>query len=407
VDQAANSSSAPASEIQPILESSAFRKAVALRRLLVYLWENRHQAITEYAIAVDALQRRPDFDPRTDATVRVHVARLRQKLKEYHESEGAGASTVLTIPPGSYQLEIQQRPSLHVIPMPPRDAARRWRWIAIGSTLAAVAAIGVAVSALRPSPPPQRVALPGVWRSFWNNGKPVKLVIPTPVFFIVGRLRVRDVSVDEFEGYTASPSMRRLVDLFGRPGLSQSYTVTSDAVGAVRLVQHLAAAGKNLEVAGTGDLSLELFGDHNLIIMGAPPTSPHMRDIMKRSQFATRDGTTIENLHPRPGESPEWRSGRISDRRGFRPGLIALLPGQGPGTQLMLFTGHHTASLASFLISPAGSRALDQTWAQNGSPPYFEAVILAEVDNHALVKGRPVAFRPVSANVWKSDVTVR
>lgn len=408
LDQASQSGTAAASGIQPILESSTFRKAVALRRLLVYLWENRHQGVTEYAIAVDALQRRPDFDPRVDATVRVHIARLRQKLKEYHESEGAVAGLVLTVPPGSYHLEIQERPSVPEA-QPLAHAPNRWRGVAIAAILTAVAAVGMAVSSRRTPAPPPLAPLPAVWSSFWSNGKPVKLVIPTPVFYSWpgSPLRARDVQVNDSQGYTDSAPLRRLAGLFGPPRVSQSYAVASDALGAVRLVQFLSSTGRSLEVAGAGDLSLELFGNHNLIIMGFPNASPHMRELQARTHFATVDGRTVTNRRSAPGEPQAWSERRLSEDRIAMPGLIAILPGQGPGTQLMLFSATRTAPLASFLISPAGARALDQVWARNGSPAYFEVVVMTETSASSLVKGTPVAFRAVSPSLWKQGVTVR
>ncbi len=408
LDQASQSGTVAASEIQPILESATFRKAVALRRLLAYLWENRHHGVAEYAIAVDALQRRADFDPRADATVRVHIARLRQKLKEYYESEGAGTTLVLTIPPGSYHLEIQERPATpETLPLAP--APNRWRGVAIAAILTALAAVGIAVSSHRTPAPPPLAPLPAVWNSFWGNGKPVKLVIPTPVFYSWpgSTLRARDVQVNDSQGYADSAPLRRLTELFGRPRVSPSYAVASDALGAVRLVQFLSSTGRSLEVAGAGDLSLELFGNHNLIIMGFPNASPHMRELQARTHFVTVDGRTVTNRKPAPGEPQTWSERWISEDRLAMPGLIAILPGQGPGTQLMLFSATRTAPLASFLISPAGAKAMDQVWVRNGSPAYFEVVVMTETSGNSLVKGTPVAFRAVSPNLWKQSVTVQ
>jgi len=65
--------------VQSITESPLFRKAPAARELLLFLWKQRDTPLTEYGIGVDALGRQPEFDPKTDATVRVQVSRLRQR----------------------------------------------------------------------------------------------------------------------------------------------------------------------------------------------------------------------------------------------------------------------------------------------------------------------------------------
>jgi len=72
--------------IRAIEESAAFQRAPVLRRLLLYLWEHRNDESSEYGIGVDVLGRKPEFDPKIDATVRVHVSRLRQKLRDFYAS---------------------------------------------------------------------------------------------------------------------------------------------------------------------------------------------------------------------------------------------------------------------------------------------------------------------------------
>ncbi|HYZ87434.1 MAG TPA: hypothetical protein VE621_23665 [Bryobacteraceae bacterium] len=67
----------PEVAFQALLSSNSFRKAPTLRRLVQYLWEHKDQELTEYAIATDVVGRRPDFDPKTDSAVRVHILRLR------------------------------------------------------------------------------------------------------------------------------------------------------------------------------------------------------------------------------------------------------------------------------------------------------------------------------------------
>ncbi len=71
-----------------ILHNEKFSRTTVLRSLLRYLWEYRDESISAYAVGTEALQRKPDFDPRTDATVRVNVARLRTKLREFYAAEG-------------------------------------------------------------------------------------------------------------------------------------------------------------------------------------------------------------------------------------------------------------------------------------------------------------------------------
>ena len=68
-----------------VIESHTFERAPTLRALLVYLWNMRDKPVSEYAIATEALGRSRSFDPKTDATVRVQVSRLRQRLEKFYQ----------------------------------------------------------------------------------------------------------------------------------------------------------------------------------------------------------------------------------------------------------------------------------------------------------------------------------
>ena len=80
-------------ELRLVLASPLFSRASALSRVLAYICEKFFQgeaeSIKEYSIAVEALGRPQSFDPAIDTIVRVEASRLRRRLREYYETEGA------------------------------------------------------------------------------------------------------------------------------------------------------------------------------------------------------------------------------------------------------------------------------------------------------------------------------
>ncbi len=96
--------------IQAVVASALLRKAPGQRELLLYLWKHRSNSVSEYSIGRDVFGRRPDFDPKTDATVRVQISRLRQRLKDYYEQDGKEATRRVHIPMGEYRIEILDSP---------------------------------------------------------------------------------------------------------------------------------------------------------------------------------------------------------------------------------------------------------------------------------------------------------
>ena len=93
-------------ELESVLSSGIFAKAPSQAELLKHICEEyfggRADQIKEYTLATEALGRAADFDQNRDAIVRVELHRLRKKLKEYYEGEGAGHSLHIVIDPGQY-----------------------------------------------------------------------------------------------------------------------------------------------------------------------------------------------------------------------------------------------------------------------------------------------------------------
>jgi len=108
--------------LQTVLASETFTRSQQLSRLLKYLCESllAHGAdrISEYAIGTEALGRPSDFDPTQDAAVRVEMHRLRRRLREYYEAEGAVDPVRIVIPPGQYAPTVSRIGDEHKEPPP-------------------------------------------------------------------------------------------------------------------------------------------------------------------------------------------------------------------------------------------------------------------------------------------------
>jgi hypothetical protein len=164
-------------ELASLLASNPFTRAPNLASLLAYVcqkyFEGEADELKEYSLAVEALGRPTDFDNKKDSVVRVEVHRLRKRLREYYDGEGANHPVQIVIPPGQYaphfvyqdeqalvaaangsapvtvlqpdvrlELDTVQRPrAVFSVRLP--LTRRRWLWIAAG--VAGVAALLVVV----------------------------------------------------------------------------------------------------------------------------------------------------------------------------------------------------------------------------------------------------------------------
>ena len=93
-------------ELARVVASRAFSKSVQLASFLRYVVEEsiagRAENIKERNIAINALQRRSDYDSSNDSIVRVTAVRLRRALKEYYEESGASSPIQIDVPKGAY-----------------------------------------------------------------------------------------------------------------------------------------------------------------------------------------------------------------------------------------------------------------------------------------------------------------
>ncbi|MBL0155653.1 MAG: hypothetical protein IPP47_00870 [Bryobacterales bacterium] len=164
-------------ELAAVLSSGIFARAPSLAQLLSYIclkhFNGEHHLIKEYNIAVDALGRPADFDQKRDSIVRVEAHRLRKRLRQYYEGEGASHELRIDLPSGGYTPVFLSAARLEAAPLPAMpDAApaelpalpatprtpKPWtsRWILATSALVLLGAILVLVStqSRRNAPPP-------------------------------------------------------------------------------------------------------------------------------------------------------------------------------------------------------------------------------------------------------------
>ncbi len=102
--------------MEAVLRSGIFDRAPNLASFLKYVcsrhFEGESDSVKEYSIAVEALNRTENFDPKKDSIVRVEAHRLRKRLAEYYEGIGASHAVHIEIPNGQYSPRFIHHPAL-------------------------------------------------------------------------------------------------------------------------------------------------------------------------------------------------------------------------------------------------------------------------------------------------------
>lgn len=125
-------------ELDRVLASPFFRnsqrRTVLLRFLVERYLRGESDPVKEHQIGIDAFDRPENWDPRIDPIVRVEFKRVRQKLQEYYESEGASDPVLIDFKSRGYLPVFTPR-----VAAAPPVVRRRWIWPA-----AAAAVLGIA-----------------------------------------------------------------------------------------------------------------------------------------------------------------------------------------------------------------------------------------------------------------------
>ena len=114
VDRSVEAADEPSSqevraELDRILDSRCFHQAGRASDFLRYVVEQtlagEGARLKGYTIGVEVFGRPPDFDPQSDALVRVEAGRLRRRLHEYYAGEGADDPVRIDLPRGCYVID--------------------------------------------------------------------------------------------------------------------------------------------------------------------------------------------------------------------------------------------------------------------------------------------------------------
>lgn len=394
--------------IQHVAQSTQFMRAETLRKLLLYLWANRNSEISEYAIATEALGRRADFDPKTDASVRVQISRLRSKLKDFYEGEEPGGSYTLCIPMGTHTLTILENelPVSAPAVAEEEDHAPIWHtqyarllfiitWIVLvvlSSWLLWDRYTGSSIAQHTP------LELNSFWASVFVPRTPMTIILPTPTFFAypkLSSLHVRDINVNNYQAWKTSDKLKLLAKKNGTPYLDYSYTVTSDTLAAIDLANYMQSSGVASRVSFevSNDIPMNLLEKTNIIALGGYATMDAFRDYLTSMDFLMSPYEQyVANAHPSAGELPRYAMSNIGSGHSVEPGIVAALPGRAPNRKLLIMQAKYTNALVLMLTSKDGADLFQKMYAAHGSPRYFEMVVEYERDGGHIVRTWPVAM---------------
>lgn len=139
-------------ELERILASRGFASAGRLSRLLRHVVEKtlagETDQLKEYSVGMEVFDRDDKYDPRIDSIVRVEAGRLRSRLDEYYNADGAADPVRISLPRGAYAAVFEAHPAAPPIrpPATAKAGSPRRAWAAWALSAGVVALIVAAVT---------------------------------------------------------------------------------------------------------------------------------------------------------------------------------------------------------------------------------------------------------------------
>jgi hypothetical protein len=330
-------------ELRALLQSGLVRENTGLHALLSYLGKKALEngdSLKEYTIGVEALGKPNDYDPRLDPTVRVDVSKLRAKLREYYQNEGAARALHVDIPKGGYHLGFVRAPRA----VPAREARLPLRGLMAAAAAAACLAGGWWLASLRHREPvatPLAPELHTLWAPFLQRSVPTVISYGTPLFLKLDRVFYRDPRVNRpEEGEKAleeivqalKPSERRWV---------VSYTGVGEAEALFLITRLLASQGMPLSIQRSAHLSWEDMKGKHVILLGSHKSTSQIPDLPVSPKYqVASDPPRVVNLRPTAEEPGDYLTVRNSPNGEVVEefALVSVYEGLVPGTHLMVLS---------------------------------------------------------------------
>jgi hypothetical protein len=393
-------------QIERILQSRIFHASEVLRNLFAYLSDKAltgtADSLKEYTIGLDALGKPESFDPRQESVVRMHTARLRQKLAEYYRTEGIDDPVIIDLPKGGFKITFETRPQV-VQPPPPAPAAmveppsrRGWHPREVGLAAGLLVTLGCSIYFMTQLWRVERVesgttltetwtpALRELWDPLLSSNRRLVVCVATPLFVNVpGFGVVRESSVNDWDDASTSKRLSS-VETALQSGMSEpsySYTEAGTATGAFLLGQFLAPRKQAVLITRANVLSWPELAEDNVVFLG-PTNGIHQADDIPTNAQLVLDPTGIRNLKPQAGESALIKDhpAQGGEEGGVSYALISRLPAMnGPGAILML-SGNQISSVMggvkAFTTPTLAQMLVSKLKTGSGNiPKYFQVVL--------------------------------
>lgn len=430
--------------VERIVASSSFAKTERLSSFLSCVCQlaqtGQIHNINEQYIGAAVFGRNPDYDPGVDSIVRSHASRLRHRLQQYFNEEGAGEELILTIPKGGYvpifesravaseqtvglpnlidtrwEVATEPRPRpLKESETPAEAVSKPQRHGALIPVLAvalavtallAAAAVGYAVMERRHAKGAAAnvpASVPLFWEELFNERQKTVVVTADSGLVMLQNLTKRRIKLDD---YLSGDYLKHLphstfpladtLDI-GR----RRYTSIVDLTITQRLLRTPGLDLERTQFRYARDLRMDEIKQGNLVLLGTYESTPWVQLFEPAMNFYFQNDLAgqfaIINRSPRQGEQSTYVMA-MNDPEHTVYGVVAYRPSLSGSGKVLILEGQSMAGTetASDFVFDDGYLVpfLRSIRRADGTIPYFELLLRSKSLSAEASRLETVAFR--------------
>jgi hypothetical protein len=408
--------------LEEVLKSRTLARSEQLQGFLRYICEmelaGRGDEISEYSIATHALNRKADYAPGEDSSVRSRAHALRRKLQEYYDTESPDTEWRIDLPKGSYRPLFVNR---NHAPQPiralikPKETTQQPGKQAAGPQLRAflygvlfallLSSLAVALLGNRFRADPIDPIVREAWGPLLQTGSDNLILLGIPA---LARIIPSQPGAFPNGGGGAVPAPDSIAKWYTRLNLanrggpvylspSRGYMAFSDNLATVTTTTLLNAARIPFQVATEIVIRPMAIHSRGLVAIGSPSYTPYVARILQATPFSIQFDPALNDeviTDGPPGSAVRRvfaaKRDTASDRFSTVYGLITVLPAQ-PGRErperTVVFSGVKGSpgaqAAALFFTSPNALHDLQRRFREQGYkqfPPAYQVVVRCGVD---------------------------
>jgi hypothetical protein len=379
---------------EEIIHGKAFKGSPRSIRFLEYILDRaiagEFEALKERVIGVELFGRDPDYETGEDSIVRVAAGDVRKRLIHHYSVYGTNSGFHLSLPLGSYLLEIQRCSSGENAALAPRNSLnqaavlpdgsplqvdhfassqdqvaasprllghhpihlmginlRSWLYFGVLLLAAGLAQWAVTLSHFSRQYSAKIPVLP--WLAFFNSAHSTTLVTSDPDIAEIQVFAGRTISVSDYANHRYIPEPNVLTSQevqFCNRFLIGDKSSSVDAPIIASIAQIAQTASRKMDVTAAREFQLSrLHTDDNFIFLGSPSSDPwvglfnNQLDFRFVSFAATPWRDSIVDVHPRGHELPEYVPTAPGYQTGQSFAVVALLQNPDQYGQVLILGG--------------------------------------------------------------------